>query len=457
MPVSQVETLERGIRGTTRTVEKMHKLVALGKLDLTMQKIATWIRLTVPEDFRGNSKKVLDALFKFFREHSVFLRDPFQIEKIEHPIESMRPVIEARRAGAYKGRGLFVGDCDTIAGTMLATLGGILGFHYSWETARVDPGRPDEFSHIWTSFLLKGNEWYPLDPSTPGAYPGWRPPVSGDRFKRWPEKPIEDVIGMSGMNGHGLGYDPSGPMIPGDLFDAEMSSRYYQGPSDIPRIQGDDFTVHIPPDSAISRADMMEGSRSGIRKMPTPKPQERPMQIEPNDDYRPSPNYEARRDYISVTPYGGASPQYPFTNQVEVLPGAPITIRRRGQEVVLRAQMEQGMSGMGAEESQFVFTMEDANKAAATTAAKETTSTIDSIINGIAKTLPGLAVSAIDAMKAKYAAQVSGAQAKVLAQSQAGMGPQAPYSSSTPLYKNPLVWGAGILVIGGIAYAIAQS
>lgn len=456
-----VEGLERGVRGTEKTIRKMDKLVALGKLDPTMQKIATWIRLSVPEDYRGSTKETLNAVFNWVQKHKVFQRDPFQIEKIEHPIEAMRPVIEARRKGIYNGPGLFVGDCDTIAGVYLATLGGILGFQYSWETAKVDPGRPDEFSHIWTAFLLKGGEWYPLDPSTPGAAAGWRPPVSGDRLKRWTEKPIEDVLGMSGMNGHGtlngLGYDPNGPMIPDDLFNAEFASRYYEGKINAPRIDGGDLDVHIPPDNALSQTDM-DPRWKVIRREPTPRPQERPMQISPEDDYKPSPNYYPRRPYTHIDPAGGSAPQYPYANQVEVLPGEPMVVHRREREVIRRPVREQGMSGMG-QDSPFIFTYADAAKEAEK-ASTSTSGTLDSIISGIAKAIPSLAQSTIDAVKAKYQAAVASAQAKVIAQTQAsGTTPGGtPLSAARPKswYENPLVWAGGVVVIGGVAYALSK-
>jgi len=181
---STVEGLDRGVVGTESTIKKMHKLVALGKLDPTFQKIATWIRASVSSDPRAKTAATADAVFNWVQKHGIFQPDPFQIEKIEHPIEAMRPIIEARRAGTYTGPGLFVGDCDTFS-IVTATLGGILGFQYAFETAKVDRLRPDEYSHVWTS-LLVGKDWRALDSSTPGVGPGWRPPVDEKLFAREP-------------------------------------------------------------------------------------------------------------------------------------------------------------------------------------------------------------------------------------------------------------------------------
>src|SRR3990172_1406035 len=100
----------------------MHKLIALSKLDTTIQKIATWIRLSVPEDRRGSSRELADAIGFWVKKHGIFKRDPFQIEKLESLLASMLPVIEARRAGTYSGPGLFVGDCYTFASWINALL-----------------------------------------------------------------------------------------------------------------------------------------------------------------------------------------------------------------------------------------------------------------------------------------------------------------------------------------------
>jgi len=239
----------------------MHKLVALGKLDPTMQRIATWIRLGVPQDQRASTTAVLDAVFRWVKRHGLFQRDPFQIEKIEHPIAAMRPIIEAREAGTYRGPALFVGDCDTIAGVYLATLGGILGFQYAFETAKVDLERPNEFSHVWVAFRTNG-DWYPLDPSTPSAAPGWRPPVGEDLFARWPEKPIEDVvgggIGMSGLNGNGLGDTHERGYYPANEYGYGIPKSF--GPENaweyIPKPDPANIQLLPPYDTQVPRADL---------------------------------------------------------------------------------------------------------------------------------------------------------------------------------------------------------
>ena len=253
----EVEPLERGVSGTEHTIRKMHRLVALGKLDPTIQKIATWIRLRVPKDYRGTTRQTADAVFRWVRRHGVFQRDPFQIEKIEHPIESMRPIVEARRAGAYRGPGLFVGDCDTMAGVYLASLLGALGFHYAFETAKTDPSRPDEFSHVWVAVRI-GGEWYPLDPSTPGAEPGWRPPVPPERFRRWVEEPVEKTMGLGESDGDEE-QPPVKQYIPSDYFYGIPGGR--NGKASVPEVDPGSM-VRLTPEAV--RPEDLEGDRESL-------------------------------------------------------------------------------------------------------------------------------------------------------------------------------------------------
>jgi hypothetical protein len=390
---STIEGLERGVAGTSKTIDKMHRLVQLGKLDPTMQKIATWIRLSVPDDKRGKTKATADAIFKFVKEHGIFQSDPFQIEKIEHPIESMRPVIEARAKGAYRGRALFVGDCDTIAAVWPATLLGVLGFQYAFETAKVDASRPDEFSHVWVAARMPDNSWYPLDPSTEGAYPGWRPPVTDDRFKRWPEGPIEDVVRGADMSSFGMGDDGvespedgitnESPMAdvdaayPEDFIGYPIPKDFGAGPGVIPPGNFDDLQLLPPHETQIPAADL-EPDMHFLKAAPTLEPAERVREIagQPNDHgnpyYRgpgPQPYYKIERQpyppgsiwndpigqdtvrYVDADEYVKVKSAESPEMKVEVKMGQPMLIRRRRSVMTPPARVPYGaLNGMGDED-----------------------------------------------------------------------------------------------------------
>jgi hypothetical protein len=295
-----VENLDRGVSGTSATLDKMHQLVAQGKLDPTFQKIATWIRTTVPQDRRGKTKDTADAIFNWVKASGIFQSDPFQIEKIESPIEAMRPIIQARQAGTYTGPGLFVGDCDTFA-IVTATLGGILGFQYAFETAKVDASRPDEFSHVWTALLVDG-DWYPLDSSTPGAYPGWRPPVDPSLLARWPEQPIENVIRGAQMSifNRGLGDNQTSPTAPidtaypKDYVGYGVPKDFGAGPGVIPQANFDDLQLLPPHETQIPDADMQPDMHL-LKAGPLLNPSERIQSIDgyPTNDHG-NPYYQTQ-------------------------------------------------------------------------------------------------------------------------------------------------------------------
>lgn len=378
---STVESLDRGVSGTSATLEKMHKLVALGKLDPTIQKIATWIRMSVPQDKRGKTTETADAIFDWTRDHGIFQSDPFQIEKIEHPIEAMRAVIQNRQNGSYTGPGLFIGDCDTYA-VFVAALGGVLGFQYAFETAKVDVSRPDEYSHVWTSLLVDGN-WYPLDSSTQGAYPGWRPPVAPDLLARWPEHPIEGVIRGSDMNSfnRGLGDNQASPLAdvdaayPKDYISYGIPKDFGSGPGLIPEGNFDDLQLLPPHETQIPDADLQSDMHL-LKAAPLVNPSERIQSIDGQPDDHGNPYYNTKGGvppyykvqsqfyppgsrwngqighdivrYVKTGPYVQVKSAESPERQVRTNMGQPMTIRRRSVMVTPRQIPYGAMEGMGA-------------------------------------------------------------------------------------------------------------
>jgi len=471
MPVNvATEALERGVVGTAKTIEKMHRLVALGKLDPTMQRIATWIRLQVPGDPRANTRAVLDEVFGFVRRHGIFQRDPFQIEKIEHPVEAMRPIIEARRAGKYRGPGLFVGDCDTIAGVYLAALGGILGFQYAFETAKVDPSRPDEFSHVWVAFLTRG-EWVPMDPSTPGTSPGWRPQVRPENFRRWPEGPIEDAAGMSGLTRNGI---PNGDLyVPSSYYGYGVPKSFDEFHSpDVPEADAGRAAMLMPPGTALEPAQLEPDVTVFTKKVPALRAEQRIGDYAQVDWRRP--HLVGKRPYVSTeVAYPGAENYWngprkrilyeprkryvdverqrtPYERQVEVAMAQPMTVFPRGEMIVMRprleaAGMEQAYAGLvtGAATAQ--------QQQAATEASKGVWETITSTIKSA---IPGATEAAVLRTQARYAERLAKATTAAT-----GVPVSPDIYAPTPArawYSSPWVLLGGALVVGGVAYAATR-
>lgn len=484
---STIEGLERGVVGTKATLEKMHKLVALGKLDPTFQKIATWIRMSVARDRRGSTKETADAVFRWAQKHGIFQRDPFQIEKIEHPIEAMRPVIQNRAAGSYRGPGLFVGDCDTFA-VVEATLLGVLGFQYAFETAKVDPDRPDEYSHVWTSALIDGGEWYPLDASTKGAYPGWHPPVATDKLARWPEKSIESVIkggDMSDWNGRGLGDgesegDNSSPLKD---VDAEYAADYIgygipkdfgSGPGVIPDGNFENLQLLPPSDTQIPQADL-ESDMHFLKAAPTLEPSERIRSIagQPDDHGNPyyrgagrQPYYKTNKQpyppgsrwngdlgvdavrYVKTDKYVQVKSAESPERRVEVQMHQPMLIRRRTVMTTPKQIPYGAMSGMGETDPETGITTFDApepttaaDASPATRAAANAGSSVWGAIGSIFAAAGKIVPTVIANTVARATNRVAGRPV---------MGVRT--ETSGPWYTNSWVLAFGALAIGGVGY-----
>lgn len=506
MPRVTTEKLERGVKGTVKTIKHMHRLVQLGKLDPTIQKIATWIRLQVPNDYRGSTKETADAVFRWMKRHQVFMRDPFQIEKIEHPIEAMRPVIEARKAGAYKGHGLVIGDCDTLSAVFLNSLLGVLGFQYAFETVKVDKTRPDDFSHV-SSAVLINKEWYPLDPSTRGVQPGWRPPVDPELLRRWPEKEIEETLGM-GMNGYGngLGTDErqrlatdDWPEYPLDAEWLEHSQYGYGIPKSlgnprakkvVPMTTGGRFEYLLPSQPALSRSDL-ERPLSDYTKRFMPENLTSPGRLPAGGFARP--NYVQRGPYIRTQrayppgsrwnyprvqrlydkqkPYiHSQPPRGSTTKRVDVVLQDPIPMRRRrirktdhqSELVFMRPNMPSASLGNMGQEWLEKFggtSTEEAQKLTASIAesgtAKEAASNVWDTINSVINTVGGAAAEGyIERIKSKYRGTTSNATANVTGVRIPPTTTNYPSKKPTTLLSSPWLYVGGALVIAGVGYAM---
>lgn len=426
--------LSRGYRGTAKTIKAMHKLAAKGKLDPSLHEIATLIRLSVPEDLRGSTKATADAIFFWVKKHGIFQRDPFQIERIDHPISSMKSIIEARRSGAYSGPGLFVGDCDTFS-IWVAALGGLLGFNYAFETAKVDPGRPEEFSHVWTS-LRVGNDWVAYDASTPRAYPGWRPPMSNpNQFKRWPEQAIEDTMGMGEE------------FVPADYFGNGVTRAFDWTEPKVEDVDPGNLTLLIPTDTQIPMAEMEPGVEF-VAKEPIPEAGDRPSLVEGDEVFDTGPRYSPGPEYYksvqgpypvgsrwnrirhddgdrSRVPKGSEfhiSPSTVNTKDVDIVDGVSVPVsemreenmgsimstlaagmnrgkvlRRRGSQVIMRARRVAGMGeGEDAEAGGAQYAAEQ-TAAKATEASSSVWSDISKVLSSVLPSVATVGTAAINA------------------------------------------------------------
>lgn len=508
---TRTEGLPRGYRGTDKTIRRMHKLVTEAKLDPTMHRIATWIRLQVPQDHKGSTREMAQAIFDWIKNHGVFQRDQFQIERVEHPISSMQSIVKARKSGAYQGPGLFVGDCDQFS-IWAAALGGLLGFQYAFETAKTDLRRPDEFSHVWTA-LLVGKDWIPLDASTRGAHMGWRPPVDGDRFKRWPEKEIGG--GMSGTNGRangkargyypGLsgvppGQSPSGRRawegnyVPTDYFGWGAPKSYDWDDSE-PVLTDTDpsrLDLLVPQEPAIPAEEMYDDTRL-IRKEPPQPPSYRPSLVQGDEQFETGPRYAppGPHPYYAIRdqfyPAGSKFNRMEVSNadrskikrgtmyhvenlsnvpvrDVEIAMDSPRLLKReKGRTMVQRRNGSMVMmrprrlpAGMGAVEKDELLSLQMVQADTEQVAKEASTSVWDTITSTITKAAEVGAEVYAEKLKAKYADKLATATNSVTGRPTVTAETYYRPPSETPWYMSPWVWVGGALVVGGTAYALTR-
>jgi hypothetical protein len=425
------ETLERGYGGTAKTIGRMHELVQRAKLNPAVQQIATWIRLSAGGDRRGSTRATADAVFDWVKRHGVFQRDPFQVEKLEDLLASAKPVITARQQNLYSGPGIFAGDCDTFA-LWVAALGGILGFQYAFETAKVDASRPDEFSHVWSALLVNG-QWVAYDASTASSSAGWRPPVPPEKFKRWSERNIDEVPGMNGLNG---------TLIQRDYWES-TSEPYSSVPGYSREVSAGDMDLLVPGQPALSQSDILRRPGDNTQPRIPPRPEERDFMNDDNLDppTYPRPTYEPRKPYIHARQ--PSPPDSPYVRQVEIV-YAP-----EGGDLI------SGMGQMGP--GIMLAAQAAANQTTQDQAQSSVFSVISSAITEAAKILPQYTQAQIDKKQAEYAERVASARERAAAaegRPQVNLPPPTPSKS---ILSSPLLWGAaGIVVIGGIAYAVSK-
>jgi len=453
--IGTVEGLERGYRGTAKTIQKMHQCVVAGKLDPAMQKIATWIRARVPQDRRGRSRQLAEAIFQWVQQHKIFQRDQLQIEKLETPAEAFRPIIEARKAGAYDGPGLFAGDCDTMA-IFVATLGGILGYEYAFETIKVDPNRPEEFSHVYTALLVDG-KWYPLDASSDMARPGMRPNIPPKNLKQWREPLIEETVKKMKLNGkhksngkkNGMGdwVPPRPGYYPAD-YQGYGIPKFFPGRPELPPIDEGVFDVEIPQTPAIPRAEMEENVFY-TKRVPVPPPTSRLPMDERN--YMAAPQYMPPRPYYSrMTPYPLG---WPYARQEQLVMDQPFVMDPSASydfavdtgEIIPIA----GYEGLGQGETML---QEDAAKIEQQKeeASKSISETIEDALKGLIAAVPGMTSDYYEKKKLELAAKVQEAAAKTAEAQKQSFLAQMGIGFEAPWYKNPLTWlGIAAAGIGG--------
>jgi hypothetical protein len=254
---------------------------------------------------------------------------------------------------------------------------------------------------------------------------------------------------------NGMGYDPNGPIVPRPYFNEQPYFGWGDdeslGQPDVPKTDPGRMVDLVPP-QAVKPSAAMKSELYYLKDEPMPSPQARETQMEPYN-YEPEPNYYPRRPYINVEEAGGVNPTYPFADQVSIIPGEPITVRRRENVIYMKPEDVTGLGDGGPADAP---AWQGPVAPVPASAAAAAPSIWDSIAKTITSVLPAAAGVAIKAQEAKYATALANATNRV-----AGQSVVAPdqYRLSTPApawYANPIVWVGGVLMIGGVAYVMTR-
>jgi transglutaminase-like putative cysteine protease len=151
---------------TDATVSEMHNFVKLAKTDADFVKLITYIvRNCKGRDDLGQLRRLYDAFYSKIK----YLRDPYQVERVQSVWETMD-----NRAG----------DCDD-SSVLMAAAAGSIGYKYRFVTIKCDKTRPEEWSHVFTQVFTPRNGIITLDISLPKSDFNFLP--TGFEEKIWPE------------------------------------------------------------------------------------------------------------------------------------------------------------------------------------------------------------------------------------------------------------------------------
>jgi len=151
---------------TDATVAEMHRFVKLAKTDADFIKLVTYIVKNCPgRDDLCHLRRLYDVFYARIK----YLRDPYQVERVQSVWETMD-----NRAG----------DCDD-SSTLMAAAAGSIGYKYRFVTIKCDAARPEEWSHVFTQVYTPRNGIITLDISLPKSNFNFLP--TGIEEKLWAE------------------------------------------------------------------------------------------------------------------------------------------------------------------------------------------------------------------------------------------------------------------------------
>jgi hypothetical protein len=189
--------LAGGDAGTSRTIAEIRKLVAAGKRDIEINRLAIGIVWPTPQ-FSETEKA--EAIFNWVQQNTRFITMIVNAQTLRTPREILK-------VGA--------GDCSNLNAVLIPSMLETIGIPARLVTVAGDAEAPNEFTHVYAEAYVD-KQWIPMDVARPDAEFG-RAPEQYFRKRIWDlESPqYRDVRGLSGMlgitprarGGRGLGDD----------------------------------------------------------------------------------------------------------------------------------------------------------------------------------------------------------------------------------------------------------
>lgn len=156
-------TIPGGDAGTEATIQIMTRLAGDAAADPAFVLRAQGIVAGVGSK---QYRESLERIFRYVRSNMSYVRDPIGLEWLQTPYYSL----EVRRAG----------DCDDMS-IVLVALSLAIGLGGAFRAIKADPGRPDEYSHVYAVLGMPdgrgGVSWLPADATQAGVALGWEPPA----------------------------------------------------------------------------------------------------------------------------------------------------------------------------------------------------------------------------------------------------------------------------------------
>lgn len=166
-PAMQVAvfTIPGGDRGTKETLNHMSDIVYTELKDKKYGAFIRGLAIKITNDAGCDTKEFrceAKSLFDWVRDRVKWIRDTRGIETLQYP----------HRTLAYGA-----GDCDDLS-ILLGTLATSIGIPTMFRAIAANPGRKDQYSHVYVMMDPVGNDrWIAADPTVKSAAFGWESPV----------------------------------------------------------------------------------------------------------------------------------------------------------------------------------------------------------------------------------------------------------------------------------------